>query len=1042
MQSRDGWECLHERLAAAMRSRGWSPTPVQEVAMEPILSGSDALVVAPTGSGKTEAAVLPLASLALDSAWSPLAILYVTPLRALNRDIERRLPELLGEVGLSVGLRHGDTTQSERARQSRKPPHLLITTPETLQIMLLGSRLRTHLAGLRAVIVDEVHDLAASERGSQLLLGLARIDILAGRRIQRIGLSATVGDPTEVARWLAPDAIPIVAAAPRKTEILVASPLPTRDDELVALDWRTDASEIAAFRHLSASLDANHPALVFVNSRSQAETVAQRLASLAPELNIGVHHGSLARETREAVEKSLVAGELHALICTSSMELGIDVGSIKRVHQLQSPRAVDKMLQRVGRADHFLGGIGKGDILAWEVDQIAESAVIARRAMAGELEPVEWRVTPRTVAANQLILLSVQQGIVRLEEATLLLKSSHLFEDWTDADTLGLLRVLADRWMLRLVENIEDSDPINWPKSLWQQIAETKAGIEAEMPIERVSHEAAATLDADLLDKWRATARRNVPEELSGGWYSPSARGIKMRQEGLSMIPDALRYRVRDAVTRSVIGSLDERFVLSISGAEDDDDAGLFVMAGRVWAVIDVNQDDSELLVSPGSAKADAPHWDGELPPVPKEIAHEVGRLRLAILDEIRSGPADPSNPDFQEQPPNSANTADLRRSRIGIGSRDLRGSSDLQESSGKGKADSKPLSSAVETLDGEAYNRLANAVAEHYDAAECIPHATLFTIEQRADALVINTCQGSRINETLAHFLQAMGSTIEGRMGRALVDAYRVVLQVPGLDIGKAQEFLNNTPPSSIEGIMRVTVPNSRALRWRLAHVCRVMGVLRRGVDPRRVSLAGIIRRYRGTAVVDDALDKLFHERMDLDGCADVLRDIQSGTIEVRASAPGPLGTSPRNRRDMLLPEFSDDEVLERLEKRLLDERMVQICLRCSSLSRRRVARFSEAERRCTCGGAMLAAAIERGEKRLKDSVSSVDEKDRTRMIRNAELVRQYGLEAILCLVGRGIAEDTAAKILRATPPKDRPALLRAIHKAEMQYARTRRFW
>jgi ATP-dependent Lhr-like helicase len=568
--------------------------------------------------------------------------------------------------------------------------------------------------------------------------------------------------------------------------------------------------------------------------------------------------------------------------------------------------------------------------------------------------------------------------------------------------------------MLRLVENIEDSDPINWPKSLWQEIAETNAGIEAGMPIERVSHEAAETLDADLLERWRATARRNVPDELMDGWYSPSARGIKMRQQGLSMIPDSLRYRVRDAVTRSVIGSLDERFVLSISGAEDDDDAGLFVMAGRVWAVIDVDQEDSELLVSPGSAKADAPHWDGELPPVPKEIAHEVGRLRLAILDEIRTGPTDKSGPDDGLNPRNLA----------------------------KGISAQGDQNSAIQVLDGEAYNRLANAVAEHYDAAECIPHANLFTIEQRADALVINTCQGSRINETLAHFLQAMGSTIEGRMGRALVDAFRVVLQVPGLDIGKAQEFLNNTPPSSIEGIMRVTVPNSRALRWRLAHVCRVMGVLRRGVDPRKVSLAGIIRRYRGTAVVDDALDKLFHERMDLDGCADVLRDIQSGVIEVRPSAPGPLGTSPRNRRDMLLPEFSDDEVLDRLEKRLLDERMVQICLRCSSLSRRRVARFVEAERRCTCGGMMLAAAVERGEKRLKDSIASTDEKERTRMIRNAELVRQYGLEAILCLVGRGIAENTAAKILRATPPKDRAALLRAIHKAEMQYARTRRFW
>ena len=992
-----GWDCLHESLQDSMRRRGWTPTPVQDAAMSTIRSGADALVIAPTGSGKTEAVVLPLASRALEEQWQPLAILYVTPLRALNRDIDRRLPELLGEVGLSVGLRHGDTPQSERQRQSRKPPHLLITTPETLQIMLLGSRLRDHLAGLRAVVLDEVHELAASERGSQLLLGLARIDNLAGRPIQRVGLSATVGSPTEVAGWLSDTAKAVVADAPRTTEILVRSPIPDRDDELMAADWGTTASEIAAFRHLTSSLRSHHPALVFVNSRSQAETVAQRLSTLAPDLAVGVHHGSLARESRQEVESSLIEGGLHALICTSSMELGIDVGSIKRVHQLQSPRAVDRMLQRVGRADHFLGGVGKGDVLAWEVDQIAESAVIARRAMAGELEPLEWRTTPRTVAANQLILLSVQRGIVRLSESTDLLKTSHLFNDWTHEDSLGLLRLLDDRWMIRLVEDPEKSDPIDWPASLWQTVAATGAGRTAAMPETRPKRDEVEGIEAEVLQRWRTAARSELPDDLRDGWYSASGRGIKMRQEGLSMIPDSLRYRVRDAVNRRVIGSLDERFVLSLRGGEDDDADGLFIMAGRVWAVVDVDEDGSELLVAPAAARADAPHWDGELAPVPREVANEVGDLRLSLLADVIDTTA---------------------------------------------AIDEDRQSTATEALNGDARDILLRAVIEHHEAAGCLPHKALFTIEQRADALVLNTCQGSRVNATLAHFLQAMGSTIEGRMGRALVDPYRVVLQVPGLTIDRLQRFLIETPPSSIEGIMRVTVPNSRALRWRLAHVCRVMGVLRRGVDPRRVNLTGIINRYRGTAVVDDALDKLFHERMDLDGAEDVLRHIQGGRIEVRPTPPGPLGTSPRTRRDMLLPEFSDAEVLERLEKRLLDERMISICLRCSSQSRRRVARYPESEKRCTCGGKMLAVAIERGEKRLKESVGSDDRKERTRMMRNAELVRQYGLEAVLCLVARGIAEDTATRILRAVPRGDRAALLRSIHKAEMQYARTRRFW
>ena len=161
---------LHPLVSGLVEDLGWDLTPIQQESMSGLLGGGHRLLLAPTGSGKTEAAVLPLVSRALSEDWQGLSILYVTPLRALNRDIDRRLGVMLDPLGLSVGLRHGDTPQSERTRQSRSPPNLLVTTPETLQIMLLGSRLRQHLAGVRAIVIDEVHDLAASERGSQLLV--------------------------------------------------------------------------------------------------------------------------------------------------------------------------------------------------------------------------------------------------------------------------------------------------------------------------------------------------------------------------------------------------------------------------------------------------------------------------------------------------------------------------------------------------------------------------------------------------------------------------------------------------------------------------------------------------------------------------------------------------------------------------------------------------------------------------------------------------------------------------------------------------------
>ena len=226
------YDGLCEPLRAHLNSQSWTPTPIQVEAIESLLSGHDRVLVAPTGSGKTEAAVLPILSACYSQDWGRMSILYVTPLRALNRDIDRRLGGLASVVDLEVGLRHGDTSQSERNRQSRKPPHLLVTTPETLQIMLTGKRLRSHLQNVRAIIVDEVHEVASSERGSQLLVGMTRIEEMAKRVIQRIGLSATIGNPSEVARWLSPEhGEAILADAPRNTEVRITCSQPDDADE-------------------------------------------------------------------------------------------------------------------------------------------------------------------------------------------------------------------------------------------------------------------------------------------------------------------------------------------------------------------------------------------------------------------------------------------------------------------------------------------------------------------------------------------------------------------------------------------------------------------------------------------------------------------------------------------------------------------------------------------------------------------------------------------------------------------------------------------
>ena len=325
------------------------------------------------------------------------------------------------------------------------------------------------------------------------------------------------------------------------------------------------------------------------------------------------------------MEESLRNGSLQAIICTSSLELGIDIGSIRRVHQIQSPRAVDRLLQRMGRAEHHLGGSGKGELLAWEIDEIAEGAVISRRAMAGELEGVEWRANPAVVAANQFLQMSIERGVVPLGVPTHIISKCSIFKDWREVDTISILRVLNDRWMIRLIEEPANSDVTTWPASLWRELSRRSEG---DAPDERPSWEEEHS-ESDK-EKWKRQFLSALPDSLSEGWFSPSGRLGRTRVEHISMIPDELSYRVRDAVGRGILGSVDEAFVLSLGGDDEGDLARTrtFVMAGRTWQIVDADPDQEELLVVPVKDTGEVPVWSGELSPVPIEVAIEVGQLR------------------------------------------------------------------------------------------------------------------------------------------------------------------------------------------------------------------------------------------------------------------------------------------------------------------------------------------------------------------------------------------------------------------------------
>ncbi|HSA38341.1 MAG TPA: DEAD/DEAH box helicase [Methanoregula sp.] len=407
-------EVLDPKVQACIRKRGFTLlSDAQKEAIPLILRGDHTLLIAPTGTGKTESAMFPvfnaLLTMPSDGGFKAL---YITPLRSLNRDILSRMQWWCSELGLTVGVRHGDTPMAERRKQALYPPDLLITTPETVQALFMGKRLRHHLASVRFVIVDEIHELAGSKRGAQLAVALERLHVYAGE-FQRIGLSATVGNPQDIARFLCGE----------RPFSLVQVP--------VAKNLKIDVRYVGDdFRHqtevLSQMLKREGSTLVFVNTRVTAEALGHALFERG---DVEVHHGSLSKEVRIDAEERFKRGEIHTLICTSSMELGIDIGRIDHVIQFGSPREVARLVQRVGRAGHQLNTVSHGTILATGFDDLLESLVIAKKARANELEEVIAEQNAADVLANQVAAIAVEYGEIERQKIVDILCRTSLFRE-------------------------------------------------------------------------------------------------------------------------------------------------------------------------------------------------------------------------------------------------------------------------------------------------------------------------------------------------------------------------------------------------------------------------------------------------------------------------------------------------------------------------------------------------------------------------------------------------------------------------------------
>ncbi len=580
MSTQNAFQLLSPPLLAALKERGFdAPTDPQEKLLPIVRSGKNALLMAPTGTGKTEAALLPILD-ALVREGEPrekgTKLLYITPLRALNRDMLDRMQWWCKRFDIRLGVRHGDSSQAERTNLSFAPPDILITTPETLQILLVGKRIRQNLSKLRWVVVDEVHELSEDKRGSQLSVGLERLRDVAEKEFQVVGLSATVGSPEKVAQFLvgAGRLCEVVRVPVEKSLALkVVVPAATGDDRILA-DAIYSFPEVAArLRTVRELVEKYRSVLIFTNTRSEAEALSSRFRVWDPNFPIAVHHSSLSKATREAVEKSLKEGKLFGVICTSSLELGIDIGFLEYVVQYNSPRQVTRLIQRVGRSGHRIGQVSNGLVITQDSDDTLEAAVLCRKSAVGELEPLEPVFSPYDVAIHQVAGLLIEQPSWNFDDIMSLLKRSYAFAD----------------------------------------------------------------LDAERLKKVLVYMRERYPRLA---YYSESdgkvfrARDVKplfsYYFENLSMIPDEKQYLVIEG--DNFVGTLDEAFV-----SEYGEVGVKFVEAGRCWKVEQIYGNKVYVKAEEDPTGA-VPNWVGDEIPVPMEVAAEVGGVRRRYGEAIAKG--------------------------------------------------------------------------------------------------------------------------------------------------------------------------------------------------------------------------------------------------------------------------------------------------------------------------------------------------------------------------------------------------------------------
>ncbi len=557
-----------------------APTPAQTLGWPAIASGQNTLIQAPTGSGKTLAAFLYGIDKLNPEPGQGLRLIYVSPLKALNYDIERNLRGPLAGLHseLRIGVRTGDTPQKERAAMLRNPPDILITTPESLYLMLT-SRARENMKGVRTLILDEVHAVAGTKRGSHLALSVERLERLVDEPFQRIGLSATQRPMAEIGRFVsgARDIQLVDAGVAKELDLEVVVPVedmrePGSDPEGVFNEGSQQSIWPSIYPKILELVEAHRSTIVFVNNRRLAERLALRLNELAEREMARAHHGSIAREQRVEIEELLKAGKIPCLVATSSLELGIDMGAVDLVIQVESPKSVARGLQRVGRAGHELGAVSKGRIFPKFRADLLESAVVVKRMLEGGIEETVIPRNPLDVLAQQIVAIAAEEEI-SVEDLHELVRGAYPFADLSRTQLENVLDMLAGRYPSDEFAELR-------PRIVWDR---TAGVIRGRSGVRRLAVTNAGT----------------IPDRGLFGVYLVEGGGR--------------------------VGELDEEMVYEARAGQT------FLLGASTWRIEEITRD--RVLVSPAPGVPGAvPFWKGEGVGRPFELGEAIGKTSRELV--------------------------------------------------------------------------------------------------------------------------------------------------------------------------------------------------------------------------------------------------------------------------------------------------------------------------------------------------------------------------------------------------------------------------